>query len=107
MNTPTTFPPLYLAESMEATPVLADAAGLVPPSAETVHHSVVVEGVFSTYANAEAALDMRNSRFYGAVPAEQFKPHGTRMWKRDMESPVPGATCWQTITQIQVDAHTS
>lgn len=96
-------PDVFLATSMEVTPILADP--IFGNTEAGIHHSLVVVGIYSTYANAEAALDARNARFAKgtATPTEQFAPYGQREWRRDMATPF-GGTAWQMIELETIDA---
>lgn len=95
---------VFLAKSHEVTVVHGDPAGLANPHKQVIGHTLVI-GVYSTVANAEAALDARNSRMLGMTPLTQFTAHGSTALHRRLPSPEDsdGAEQWQLIEATAID----
>lgn len=104
---------VYLAESQEPSFDYGDPVFKIASTG--VHLTIIVEGAFSTYANAEAALDKRIARLAGVEILDQFVSQGSDssvrnvLWRESAAREVRHGdqTCWQEITRTRVDAHTS
>lgn len=95
---------VFLAKSHEVIVIHGDPKGLASPHKRVVGHTLVI-GVYSTVANAEAALDARNARMRDMAPLTQFTPHGTTALHRRLPSPADaeGAEQWQMIDPATID----
>ena len=105
---------VYLAETQYVTAASTDPTGLTPDRPASL--DVIVEGVFSTVAKAEAALDRRIDGLAGVRVTSPMRTaafgllteaHGGAVewtrdvrWDFDRDEPV---TAWQRIVARKVD----
>jgi hypothetical protein len=108
---------VYLAETQHVLFPLHDPVFAPDAAVEGPHLSVIVDGVYSTMARAEAALDARLSRYAGVRATTSLRPRavglltdehgGAVTWSRTVVWDGPdgqAVEAWQQVVATRVDA---